>query len=104
MRGLGPLTPKRPALVNSLVLLFARFLAAALTRQSFFHPLPFAGLQVERVTFYFFNYVLGLYLPLETAKSVLEGFSLLKSNFSQADYTPLLVLTGRSKFMARRAR
>jgi hypothetical protein len=75
-------------------LLFPRFLAAALARQSFFYAFSFARLQVERVTFYFLDYVLGLYLPLEAPKSVLEGFTLLKSNFSQSDYTPLLVLAG----------
>jgi len=87
---MGRFTPKRPLLVIRyfLVLLFPRFLAAALARQSFFYALSFAGFQVERVTFYFFNDVLGLYLPLEAAKSVLEGFTLLKPNFSQADYTP----------------
>jgi len=92
-----PLYPETARLGWFLVLLFARLLAAALTRQSFFHPLPFAGLQVERVTFYLFYDVLGLYLPLKPTKSILEGFPLLKPNFSQADYTPLLVLTGHFK-------
>jgi hypothetical protein len=77
-----------------LVLLFASFFAAALARQRFFYALSFAGLKVERVTFYFLDNVLGLYLSLETAKGVFEGFSLLKSNFSQRDCTSLLALTG----------
>ena len=86
--------PQGSPLVSRLILLFPCFLAAALARQSFLHPLLFTRLQVERVTFYFFDYVLGLYLPFEAAKSILEGFSLLKPNFRQSDYTPLLVLTG----------
>ncbi len=79
----------------ALVLLFASFFTAALARQRFFYAFSLTGLQIERVTFYFLDYVLGLYLPLEPAKCVFEGFSLLKSNFSQRDYTPLLVLTGQ---------
>jgi hypothetical protein len=35
-----------------------------------------------------------LHLALEATKSVLEGLSLLKSDFSQSNYTPLLVLYG----------
>ena len=89
-------TPKRPVLVG-LVLLFPRFLTAALARQSFLHALSFTGLQIKRVTFYFLDDVLGLHLPLETAKSVLEGLTLLKSDFSQSNCTPLLVLTGPNK-------
>jgi len=89
-----PLHPEAARPGSLSVLLFPRFLAAALARQSFFYALPLAGLQIERVTFYFLDYVLGLYLPLKAAKSVLEGLTLLKSNFSQSDYTPLLVLTG----------
>ena len=44
------------------------------------------------MTFYFFDDVLLLYLSLESAKRVLEGLALLQSDFSQTDYTPLLVL------------
>jgi hypothetical protein len=77
-----------------LVLLFASFLAAALACQRFFYALSFTGLQIERVTFYFLDYVLGLYLPLEPAKCVFKRLTFLKSNFSQRDCTPLLVLAG----------
>ena len=73
-----------------LVLLLTSFLAAALTRQRFFHALSFAGLQVERVTLYFLNNVIGLDFPFEAAKRVLEGFALLKSNFSQLACTSSL--------------
>jgi len=77
-----------------LVLLFASFLATALPRQRFLHALSLAGLQVERVTFYFLDYVLGLYLPLKPAKCVFEGFPLLKSYFSQSNRTSLLARMG----------
>jgi hypothetical protein len=78
----------------SLVLLFASFLAASLARQRFFYSLSFAGLQVERVTLYFLDDVLGLYLPFKPAKRVFKRFTFLKSNLCQRNYTPLLVLAG----------
>jgi hypothetical protein len=46
------------------------------------------------VPFYFFDDVLLLYLALEAAKRIFEGFALLNSNFRQKNYTPLLALTG----------
>jgi hypothetical protein len=70
------------------ILFFACFFAAALARQSFLNALSLAGLQVKRVTLYFLDNVLGLYLPLEPPKGVLEGFSLLKSNFCQQTTPP----------------
>ena len=70
------------------VLLFASFFSAALSRQRFFYALSFAGLQIKRMTFYFLDNVFGLYLPLEPAKRVLKGFTLLKSNFSQRTTPP----------------
>jgi hypothetical protein len=77
-----------------LVLFLASFLAASLARQRFFDSLSFARLQVERVTLYFLDDVLGLYLPFKPAKRVFKRFTFLKSNFSQRDYTPLPVLAG----------
>jgi hypothetical protein len=53
--------------LRALVLLFASFFAAALARQCLFYTFSFTGLQVEGVTFHFFNDVLRLYLPLEPA-------------------------------------
>ena len=81
-------------LVLLLVLFFASFLAASLASQRFFDSLPLARLKIERVTFYFFDYVLSLYLPLEPSQCVFEGFTLLQSYFRQRDYTPPLVLSG----------
>jgi hypothetical protein len=76
---------------NDSICFLTRFLTAALTCQRFFHPLLLTWLQVKGVTFHFLDDVLLLYLSLEAAKRILEGLSLLKSNFSQTDYTPLLV-------------
>jgi len=79
---------------SRLVLLLASFLAAAFARQRFLDALSFSGLQVERVTFHFLDDVLGLHLPLKSAKRILERLSFLQSNLSQTDYTSLLVLAG----------
>ena len=46
------------------------------------------------MTFHFLDNVFLLYLALKTTKRVFEGFALLKSDFSQSDYTPLLALKG----------
>lgn len=90
----GRAAPSRNGPSCSLVLFLASFLAASLARQRFFHSLSFAGLQVERMTFYFLDNVLGLYLPFEPAKRVFQRFTFLKSNFCQRDCTPLPVLAG----------
>jgi len=71
-----------------LVLFLARLLACSLASQRGLHTLLLAGLQVERVTLHFLNNVFLLYLPLETAQSVLEGLSLLKPNLCQTNTPP----------------
>ena len=81
-----------------LVLFLACFFTAALASQRFLHTLLLAGLQVEGMTFYFFNNVFLLYLALETAESIFEGFTLLKSDFSQTNYTPKLVPLGPDSY------
>ena len=86
----GAVTRERDGPVG-LILLFTRFLTTALSRKRFFHTLFFARLQIKGVTFHFFDNVLLLYFSLEAAKRILEGFPLLKSDFSQTDYTPQLV-------------
>jgi len=73
---------------KTLVLFLTRFLAATLSSQRFFYSLSLAGLQVKRVTLYFFNNVLSLYLPFEPSQRVFEGFTLLKSNFRQRTTPP----------------
>ncbi len=71
-----------------LVLFLARLLACSLASQRGLHTLLLAGLQVKGMTLHFLNNVFLLYLPLETAQSVLEGFPLLKSYFRQTDTPP----------------
>jgi hypothetical protein len=80
--------PQKGTAVSCLILFLACFLAAALASERFFYSLPLARLQVERVTLYFLNYVLGLYLPLEPPKRVLERLSFLESNFCQRTTPP----------------
>jgi hypothetical protein len=50
------------------------------------------------MTFHFLNDVFLLDLALETAESIFEGFALLKSYFSQTNYTPKLVPLGRDSY------
>jgi hypothetical protein len=50
--------------------------------------------------FDFLDDVFLLYLPLKAAQGIFEGFSLLQSDFCQLNYTPKLVLMGRT-FIAR---
>ena len=73
------------------ILLLTRFLTAALSCKRFLYALLFARLQIKGVTLHFLDDVLLLYFSLEAAKRILEGFPLLKSDFSQTDYTPQLV-------------
>ena len=70
------------------VLLFANFLAGALTSQRSLDTLLFTGLQVKGVAFDFFNNVFLLHLALETAQGIFEGFTLLQSNFRQTETPP----------------
>ena len=72
----------------ALVLFFARFLASSFTSESGFDTLFLAGLQVKGVALNLLDNVFLLHLALETSQSVLEGFSLLKSNFCQTDTPP----------------
>jgi len=70
-----------------LVLFLARFFTGSLASQRGFNPLFFAGLQVEGVTLDLLDDVFLLHLAFKATKSILEGFTLLKSNFCQT-YTP----------------
>ena len=76
------------SLKSVLVLFFACLLTAALASQRFFYTLSLARLQVKRVTLYFFDNVLSLYLSLKSPERVFEGFPLLKSNLSQRTTPP----------------
>ena len=73
---------------NALILLFASFLASSLTSESGLHALFLAGLQIKGVALNLLDNVFLLHLALKAAKSVLEGFPLLKSYFCQTDTPP----------------
>ena len=68
---------------QNLVLFLARFLTSAFARQGGLHTLFLARFQVKGVTLDLLNDVFLLYLTLEAAQRVLEGFPLLKPNFRQ---------------------
>jgi hypothetical protein len=71
---------QRP-LVSDLIWLSAGLFPGALSRQRFFYSALRTWLQVERVTLYFFDDVLGLNLALEPTQGILDGLTLLQSNF-----------------------
>ncbi len=87
--------PAFAAARGTLVLLFACFLPAALAGQCFFHPLLLAWLQVKGVTLDLLDDVFLLHFALKATQRIFEGFSLLKSDFCQLNYTPKLVPFGR---------
>jgi hypothetical protein len=70
------------------------FLATPVASDNFLDTLLLTGFQVEGMTASFLEDVFLLYLALETAESVFEGYSLLKSHFSQTNCTPKLVPLG----------
>lgn len=76
------------ALTAKLVLLFPGFLAAALARQGFLYALLLTRLEVKGVTLDLLDDVFLLHFALETAQSILEGFALLESDFSQRTKHP----------------
>jgi hypothetical protein len=80
--------PGRGRPFTASVLLLANFLAGALASQRGLNAFLLTGLQVKGVALDLLNNVFLLHLALETAKRVLEGFTLLQSNFRQTEYTP----------------
>jgi hypothetical protein len=81
----GP--PREGATLYCLVLFLARFLTSTFASESRLYTLFLAGLQIKGVTLDLLNDVFLLHFALETAQSVLEGFTLLQSHFCQT-YTP----------------
>src|SRR5579863_7124200 len=81
------LTPSNQLLASS-ILLFANFLARALASERSFYALFLAWFQVKGVSFYLFDDVFLLNFALEPAQSVIEGFTLLQSNFRQTNTPP----------------
>ena len=80
--------PGKERLSVALILFFSCLLAGPLASQCRFNTFLLAGLQVKGVTLNLLDDVFLLHLALEATKSVLEGFTLLKSNFSQTDTPP----------------
>jgi hypothetical protein len=65
----------------------ATLLPVPFARQRLFDAQFFARLQVEGVPLDFFNDVFLLHLTLEASEGVLQGFTLLESDFSQSENT-----------------
>ena len=73
---------------HALILFFTCFFASPLARESGLYALLLAWLQVKGVALDLLDNVFLLHLALEAAQSVLEGLTLLKSNFCQTDTPP----------------
>ena len=70
--------------LHGLILLFSNLFAGTLSRQGFFYAALRPRLQVEGVTLYLFDYVLGLNLALKPTQGILDGLTLLQSNLCQS--------------------
>jgi hypothetical protein len=77
---------RRP--IRLSVLLFTSLFPTALACEGFLDTLFLAGLQVKGVALNLLDDVFLLHLTLETTQRVLEGFSLLKSDFRQLTTPP----------------
>src|SRR5277367_778703 len=73
---------------ESLVLLLAHLLPGALACEGSFDSFFLSGFQVKGVALDLFDDVFLLHLALEAAQGVLQGFTLLQSNFRQTDTPP----------------
>ncbi len=86
---LTPLLARTAAIaLTELVLLFTSLLTIPLARQRFFHAALFTGLQVEGVTFHFFDNVFLLYLTLKPAQRIFKRFAFLHANLCQCTTPP----------------
>jgi hypothetical protein len=77
----------RCAGLKKLFCFLTRLFAVAFPRQGFLHATLFTRLEIEGVTFDFFDNVLLLDLSLKAAQCVFKGLALLNSNFCQKKYT-----------------
>ena len=78
-----------PGSITDLIVLVASLLPGPFASQGFFHSPLFSRFQVVRVFLDFLDDVFLLDLALEATQRVFEGFSLLKSHFSQTSNTPV---------------
>jgi hypothetical protein len=81
-----------------LVLFLASLLPAALARQRLFHALFFTGFQIKGVPLDLLDNVFLLHLALKTPQCILEGLTLLQSDFRQRNYTPKPAQCGLYEF------
>ena len=80
--------PGKGATLCCSILFLARFFSSTFASQRCFDALFLAGLQVEGMALDLLDNVFLLHLAFEAAQSVLEGFTLLKSYFSQLNTPP----------------
>ena len=78
-----------PGSINDLIGLVACLFPGPFAGQGFFHSPLFSRFQVVRVFLDFLDDIFLLDLTLEAPQRVFEGFSLLKSHFSQTSNTPI---------------
>ena len=93
----GPELPARPLFLDLLLKLLGvacSLLTVALTSQGFLGALALTWFQVKGVPLDLLNNVFLLYLAFESAQCVLEGLTLLNSDFCQTAHTPKLVPFG----------
>ncbi len=89
--GGGQIEQSRPGTerpFTASILFFTCFFTSPLACESRLYSLLLAWLQVKGVALDLLDNVFLLHLALEAAESVLEGFTLLKSNFCQTDTPP----------------
>ena len=78
-----------PGSITELIVLVASLLPGPFASQGFFYSPLFSRFQVVRVFLDFLDDIFLLDLALEATQRVFEGFSLLKSHFSQTANTPV---------------
>ena len=78
-----------PGSITYLIGLVASLLPGPFASQGFFNSPLFSRFQVVRVFLDFLDDIFRLDLALEATQRVFEGFSLLKSHFSQTSNTPI---------------
>ena len=78
-----------PGSITDLIVLVASLLPGPFASQSFFYSPLFSRFQVVRVFLNFLDDIFLLNFTLEATQRVFEGFSLLKSHFSQKSNTPI---------------
>ena len=78
-----------PGSITDLIVLVASLLPGPFASQGFFYSPLCSRFQVERVSLDFLDDIFLLDLALEATQRVFEGFSLLKSYFSQTSNTPV---------------